>query len=125
MAEPHHVTVICQGAPNKLKEDELREACKSLQDAGTAYDVLSTESGYQDAESYEKCMMHFMRSLHKKEAARGKGGVEFDWTNPQKPTWQEIPPLVRFHEFQIDNASCHSMDDLRMRANLLMRGVVL
>ncbi len=46
MAEPHHVTVICQGAPNKLKEDELREACKSLQDAGTAYDVLSTESGY-------------------------------------------------------------------------------
>jgi hypothetical protein len=60
-----------------------------------------------------------------KDAARGKGGVEFDWINPQKPTWQEIPPLARFHEFQIDNASCHSMDDLRMRANLLLRGLIL
>jgi hypothetical protein len=125
MAEPDHVTIIRQGAPNKQKEEDLQEACKSLEEAGIAYDVLSTESGYQDAESYEKCMMYFMRSLHKREAAQGKGGIGFDWINPQKPTWQEIPPLVRFHEFQIDNASCHSMDDLHLRANLLLRGVVL
>ena len=125
MAEPDHVTIIRKGAPNTQKEAELRDACQSLEEAGIAYDVLSTDSGYQDADSYEKCMMHFMRNLHKREKAQGKGGEDFNFINPQKPTWEEVPPLKRFHEYQIDNASCHSMDDLHMRANLLTRGLVL
>ena len=45
--------------------------------------------------------------------------------DPQNPTWQEIPPLPRFHEYQLDNASCHSMDDLPLRKDLLLRGLVL
>lgn len=125
MNKPDHVAILREGVPNKEKENALREACKALRDANIPYDIISTPTGYQDAESFEKCMMHLLRAIHKSEVALGIGGFEFEWRDPQNPTWNEIPPLPRCHEYQLDNASCHSMDDLPLRRNLLLRGLVL
>ncbi len=71
MNKPDHVTVLREGAPNKDKENALREACKALRDANIPYDIVSTPSGYQDADSFETCMMHLLRAIRTSEVALG------------------------------------------------------
>jgi hypothetical protein len=66
MNKPDHVTILREGVPNKEKENALREACRALRDANIPYDIVSTPTGYQDADSFEKCMKDLLRAIHKK-----------------------------------------------------------
>jgi hypothetical protein len=86
-----NVTLIREGKANKQIEADLLRDCAAFILAGIPVDVISTESGYQNHESFVLCILFFMQHLHNKEFAAGvPGAVAFVFADRHNPKMSEI-----------------------------------
>jgi hypothetical protein len=107
-------------ASAKQHEQEILDAVESdFAAKGIAVKVLTTETGYQNQESFKKSMCYFTRELLKKE------GVPITFRDERQPTMRELGRLKKNHMLFLDNASCHDLANDLFRLDCLSHGVVL
>jgi hypothetical protein len=107
-------------ASAKLREQEILDAVESdFAARGIPVKVLTTETGYQNQESFKKSMCYFTRELLKKE------GVQVTFRDERNPTMRELGRLGKNHMLFLDNASCHDLASDLFRLDCLSHGVVL
>lgn len=101
-------------------EQEILDAVKDAYAAeGIAVYVLTTETGYQNQDSFKKSMCYFIRDLFKKE------GVDFTFRDERNPSMRELGRLGVNHLLFLDNASCHDLACDLFRLECLSHGIVL
>lgn len=105
---------------SKSKEKEILDEVRGSYAAeGIAVECFTTDTGWQNQESFTKCMCMFVRELLKEQ------GVFISFSNERFPTMKELPRLERNHLLFLDNASCHSTSSDQFRLDCLLRGLVL
>ena len=101
-------------------EQEILLAVKDAYAAeGIGVYVLTTETGYQNQDSFKKSMCYFIRDLFKKE------GVDFAFRDERNPSMRELGRLSVNHALFLDNASCHDLASDLFRLDCLSHGIVL
>ena len=101
-------------------EQEILDAVKDAYAAeGISVYVLTTETGYQNQDSFKKSTCYFIRDLFKKE------GVDFTFRDERNPSMRELGRLNVNHALFLDNASCHDIASDLFRLDCLSHGLVL
>lgn len=97
--------------------NEVRDAYAAK---GIAVACLTTDTGWQNAESFKKCICLFIRELFKQD------GVFFTFADERNPTMKELKGRTsKNHCLFLDNASCHDTSSDEHRLDCLTRGLLL
>lgn len=107
-------------ASAKLHEQEILDAVESdFAAKRIAVKVLTTDTGYQNQDSFKKSLCYFTRELSKKE------GADIKFKDERQPTMRELGRLNKNHILFLDNASCHDLSSDLFRFECLSHGIVL
>jgi hypothetical protein len=97
--------------------NEVRDAYAAK---GIAVACFTTDTGWQNAESFKKCICLFIRELFKQD------GVFFTFADERNPTMKELKGRTsKNHCLFLDNASCHDTSSDEHRLDCLTRGLLL
>lgn len=105
---------------SKKKEADIWNAChKQFEDSGIELVVMTTTTGYMNAEAFILCMCHYLRALHRRK------GLFFDFADPRNPRVEECPPLQDHQILFLDNASHHKLGSVRFQMDCRIRKLQL
>ena len=128
IVDADNVTIIIffmrKGDPNssdaKRKEADIWNACyKQFEDAGIELVVITTTSGYMNAETFILCMCHYLRALHRRK------GLDFNFADPRNPKIEECPALQDHQILFLDNASHHKLGSIMFQMDCRIRKLQL
>jgi len=105
---------------SKRKEAAIWNACyQQFEQAGIYLVVMTTLTGYMNAEAFVLCMCHYLFALHRKK------GCHFTFADPRNPRIEECPALSEHQVLFLDNASHHKLGSVLFQMDCRVRKLQL
>jgi hypothetical protein len=105
---------------SKQKEAAIWNAChREFEAAGIELVVMTTATGYMNAEAFTHCICHYLRALHLRE------GLSFQFADFRSPRIEECPILKRSQVLFLDNASHHNLGSVTFQCECRVRNLQL